>query len=73
MNVSCSLIHEPKQAHYGNPTILNLIHKENSLSPLKEMHFANGVLMECQVTPLVPIEPLVPMDDRNTAVLNLAH
>ena len=28
MNIPRSLIHEPKQARYGNPTVLNLIHKE---------------------------------------------
>ena len=42
---------------------------ENSLSPLNEMHFTNGVPMECQVPLLVPIVPLIPMDDRNPAVL----
>ena len=35
------------------------------------MHFTNGVPMECQVTLLVPIVPLVPMDERNPTVLNL--
>ena len=73
MNIPRSLLHKPKQARYGNLTVLNLVHKENSLSLLKEMHFTNGVLMECQVTPLVPIEPLVPMDNRNTTVLNLTN
>ena len=33
------------------------------------MHFTNGVPMECQVTLLVPIVPLVPMDQRNPTVL----
>ena len=33
------------------------------------MHSTNGVPMECQVTPLVPIIPLLQMDDRNSAVL----
>ena len=32
-----------------------------------EMHFTNGVPMECQVTPLVP------MGDLNPTVLNLTH
>ena len=35
------------------------------------MHFTNGVPMECQVTPLVPIVPLVLMDDRNPPALKL--
>ena len=39
--------------------------------PLNEMHFTNGVQMNCQVTPLVPIVPLVLMDDRNPTLLNL--
>ena len=33
------------------------------------MQFTNGVPMECQVILLVPIVPLVPMDERNPAVL----
>ena len=37
------------------------------------MHFINGVPMEYQVTPLVPIVPFVPMDERNRTVLNLIH
>ena len=47
MNIPRSLIHEPKQARCGNPTVLNLINKENSISLLKEMHFTNGVPVEC--------------------------
>ena len=37
------------------------------------MHFTNGVPMECQVTQLVPIVPLIQMDERNRTVLNLIH
>ena len=33
------------------------------------MQFTNGVPMECQVILLVPIVPLVPMDEQNPAVL----
>ena len=51
---------------YSNRTVA-----ENSLSPLNEMQLTNGVPMECQVTLLVPIVPLVPMDERNPAVLQL--
>ena len=36
---------------------------------LNEMQFTNAVPMECQVILLVPIVPLVPMDERNPAVL----
>ena len=32
------------------------------------MQFTNGVPMEYQVIPLVPILPLVPMDERSPAV-----
>ena len=35
-----------------NLTVLNLIHSENSLSPLNEMHFTNGILTDCQANPL---------------------
>ena len=52
-----------------NPTVLNLIRSKNSLSPLNEMHFTNGVPMECHTTLLVPIVALVPLDDRNLTVL----
>ena len=50
-----------------NRTVLNLIHKKNTLSTLNEMHFTNGVPMEYQVTPLVP------MDEGNRTVFNLIH
>ena len=40
---------------------------------LNEMQFTNGVPMECQVTLLVPIVPLVPMDERNPDVLKQNH
>ena len=40
---------------------------------LNEMQFTNGVPMECQVTLLVPIVPLVPMDERNPTVLKQNH
>ena len=53
----------------GIPLYSNRTVAENSLSPLNEMQFTNGVPMECQVTLLVPIVPLVPMDERNPAVL----
>ena len=56
-----------------NSTVHNLIHKKNTLSALNEMHFTNGVPMECQVTLLVPIVLLVPMDEGNRTVLNLIH
>ena len=56
-----------------NPTVLNLIHAKNILSALNEMHFTNGVPVECQVTPLVPIVSLVPMDERNPTVLKLIN
>ena len=40
---------------------------------LNEVQFTNGVPMECQVTLLVPIVPLVPMDERNPAILKQNH
>ena len=52
-----------------NPTVLKPNRSENSLSPLNEMQFTNGVPMECQVTLLVAIVPLVPMDERNPTLL----
>ena len=36
---------------------------------LNEIQFTNGVPMECQVILMVPIVPLVPMDERNPPVL----
>ena len=51
------------------PAVLKQNRSENSLSPLNEMQFTNGVPMECQVILLVPIVPLVPMDERNPTVL----
>ena len=52
-----------------NPTVLEPNRGENSLSPLNEMQFTNGVPMECQVTLLVPIVLLVPIDKRNPTLL----
>ena len=52
MSITRFLIYEPKQARYRNPTVLNLAHYENSLSPLNEMHFTNGILTDCQASPL---------------------
>ena len=49
---------------YSNRTVAKIV-----VSPLNEMQFTNGVPMECQVILLVPIVPLVPMDERNPAVL----
>ena len=40
---------------------------------LNEMQFTNGVPMACQVILLVPIVPLVPMDERNPAILKQNH
>ena len=40
---------------------------------LNEMQFTNGVPMACQVILLVPIVPLVPMDERNPALLKQNH
>ena len=54
-----------------NPTVLKPNRSANSLSPLNEMQFTNGVPMECQVSLLVPLVPLVPMDERNPTVLIL--
>ena len=53
----------------GIPMHSYLIHLENILSPPNEMYFTNGVSIDCQVSPLVPIIPLVPMDDQNPPVL----
>ena len=50
-----------------------LIHIENILSPLNGMHFTNGIPIDCLVSPLVPIVPLVPMDDRNPPYSYLIH
>ena len=36
----------------GIPRYSYLIHCENILSPLNEMHFTNGVLTDCQASPL---------------------
>ena len=36
----------------GIPPYSYLIHCENILSPLNEMHFTNGVLTDCQASPL---------------------
>ena len=52
-----------------NPAVLKQNHTENSLSPLNNMQFTNSIPMECQVILLVPIVPLVPMDERNPTVL----
>ena len=52
-----------------NPTVLKPNRSENKLSPFNEMEFTNSVPMECQVTLLVPIASLVPMDERSPAVL----
>ena len=56
-----------------NPAVLKQNHTENSLSPLNDMQFTNGVPMECKVILLVPIVPLVPMDEQNPAVLKQNH
>ena len=53
----------------GIPPYSCLIHCENILSPLNEMHFINGIPIDCLVSALVPIVPLVPMDDRNPPVI----
>ena len=52
-----------------NPTVLKPNRSANSLSPLNEMQWTNGVPMECQVTLLLRIERLVQMDDPNPTVL----
>ena len=41
----------------GIPPYSYLIHCENILSPLNEMHFSNGIPIDCLVSPLVPIVP----------------
>ena len=51
-----------------NPTVLKPNRSKNSLSLLNEMQFTNGVPMEYQVISLVPILPLVPIDERSPAV-----
>ena len=52
-----------------SPAVLKPNRSENSLSPLNEMQFSNGVPMARQIILLVPILPLVPMDERNPTVL----
>ena len=56
-----------------NPAVLKQNHTENSRSPLNDMQFTNSIPMECQVILLVPIVPLVPMDERNPTVLKQNH
>ena len=52
-----------------SPAVLKPNRSENSLSPLNEMQFTNGVPMKCQIILLVPMVPLVPIDKRNPTVL----
>ena len=60
----------------GIPPYSYMIHCKNTLSPLSEMHFTNGIPIDCLVSPLVPIVPIVPllpMDDWNPPYSSLIH